>query len=280
MNTETSPEAITPTNADIAVAPKTDDVVTELPNNELLIVATNPDEMLQAQLNLIDWAANAKATAQKELTEYEALLAGAVQSKISQVPYKRLIAIAQGQIDYFNKMELLFRAGYFMVPEFPMNLIAIRTKRLSPKTREQVKRWNTDHHAVPSEHLPAGIGEYVSSSALCREWDVEEKRADNSTRKTRMIEQYGYDKISPPVAFMRPKLLNALDQALQAKVFDEIGILLPQRPAAPHRGAPIRTIQPNPDPMLFGTITRKETGNKIFRTQFLIAWWIDTKTIA
>lgn len=238
------------------------------------IIASKPSEMLDSQLNLIEWAKARLEKARADLAEREECLANAQKCKLRVKPWEKLVREAASSVHYYDKVLKAFQAGYFLVPEFPMQVIAVRTKRKRPggKTLEW-RRWATnDQTTIEGQLLPAGEGRFVSSTATADTWSEDIFKDGKVTGNKHYIKLTGFQAVDLPLRLVKPRILEDLDRARRAAIFDEIGILQP----TPSRRKSQR--RRHPDPMLFGRVIRK-VGSHYVTSQFLISWWVDTATL-
>jgi hypothetical protein len=154
-------------------------------------------------------------------------------------------------------MKAALEAGYVIVPNFPIDIFAIRTKRETPIGQEKDYSWAI--HDQKSERPALGEGEYFDSKPSV----VHEEYTVNKDGKELTKHRYYPEAFLPvdfPVKLVHPQVLDATGRAMALKAFDELGIL-PSRRA---KG----------DPMIIGQIIHKKTGGKETRVSFLVAWWL------
>lgn len=238
------------------------DVLLELPPpaEDVVVLARNPAEVEEAQGQLLVWADRKLQIEQAALTEAEQNLAQSKKLKIKTVKWAQQVTIAQGRMAYYGKLRAAIAAGYYIVPNFPVQTIAVRTtkKRLNTHTYQ-----GTTAPPVRSELTPVGTGRYVAAEPEAHvRWD------DSQSRHTTTVT--GFKNFDFPFKLVKPKILKDLTEAMELGIFDEIGIL----PAQPAKAPRI----PMPDPMILGIVKRRETSRE-FAVTFLISWWIDTRTL-
>lgn len=228
----------------------------ELPlpmSTDLVVVARNSSEMALAQQKLITWA-EARVEAEKALlVEAEVKLAKAREMKQRTTTYANRVMVARGSVSYYEKIKFALQAGYCIVPNFPIELIAIRTKKAEPTL-------NGHTNEQKAMMLPPGEGRYVDPIPKMS------TRTETEGDKIKRVQHADYFReVTFPASLARIEILEDLDRAQKLKLFDAIGILPSTRR--------------KPDPMLIGQIYHKRGPYSVKSVSFLIAWWIDTTTL-
>ncbi|KKK72936.1 hypothetical protein LCGC14_2898870, partial [marine sediment metagenome] len=139
------------------------------------------------------------------------------------------------------------------IPDFPVQLIAVRTDRNNPPGK-----WHSGYEVpdvVPNQ-LPEGEGDFVNADPTV----VQQER--DGRMQTKAI---SFREVDFPFKKVKPQILKGMEIAMKRKLFDEIGVL----PATSRCG----------DPVLVGRIKRQESGYSEPTMTFLIAWWIDTRDL-
>ncbi len=240
---------------------------------DFTVVARNPQEMAGAQRSMILWAAR-KIQAEKELlADAVTNLDTATKSKWKTAPWRNRMNISAKKIEFYKKIKTALEAGYYIVPPFPIEMFAIRTKRDDPKRQGWTIYGNESRPNMRPEvadPLPEGEGQYVSaipetgwSGNEERKWDEQKKQCVPTGRYTWWAEKYGA--VDFPFKLAKAEVLTAAAQAMALKVFDQIGIL-------PRSTSPV-----TPDPMILGQILAPHRKNA--PVTFFIAWWLDTRTL-
>ncbi len=231
--------------------------------SDLVVVARNPEEMVQAQNQLVSWAIQKVQAEESQVTEFEAQLALAVEMHHRRSGYQKQLNLARGRVTFYTKIRQALEAGYCIVPNFPIEVIAVRTKRSRPKHMEAKGRW-AGLPAVAPDQLPAGEGTYVSPETKNghRSYQIEK---DGKTETKHITYPTDFRDVSFPARLARVEVLSNLSRAQKLRLFDDIGML----PA--HRRSK--------DPMLIGRIHQRITPYQRNTLSFMIAWWIDTKML-
>ena len=229
----------------------------ELPlpvTSDLVVVARNSSEMAQAQKRLIEWV-NWKIEGERALLrEAEAKLAKAHDMKQRTTTYANRVMVAKGSVSFYEKIKFALEAGYAIVPNFPIELLAIRTTKKEP---------TKGRHGVFEQkamELPVGAGRYVDPMPKISSTLVTE---DEKTK--RLYYPDHFREVTFPASLARIEILEDLDRSQKMMIFDAIGILPSTRR--------------KPDPMLIGQVSHKRGPYSVKTVSFLIAWWIDTATL-
>jgi len=235
-------------------------------SNEFLVVARTPDEMAVAGREIAAFAEREGQAAAIDLADMEKNLAIAIEHKWRTSGLVLAVRTARRKVVYYEKLKAAAEAGYYVVPNMPVDIFAIRTEKGLPGGQ-----WTEDWRSagrVESDSPPVGLGDYKSSVARV---DRHENRIDNKvvSVQRRAVEYQDWDF---PFKFAKPEVLNDVTKAMALKVFDEIGIL----PARPAQQAAVRgsTMSNKWDPMVIGQIVCKLSRYTERRVSFLISWWL------
>jgi len=218
-------------------------------SNDLRLVAKDPQQMKQCQEQLRTWIAHKVEAVRGELKLIQTNIEATVNAGMETKGLERLERMAVKRIEYYRKIMDALLAGYFIVPNFPMEIFAIRTKAKLPKAeaRKGIQEWR---FSMPqAQKLPTGAGRYVSTRLGLSKIDEEYWETDE------------FLPVEFPVALVRPEIIKETGKALEAKIFDQVGIVRDR---------------PNSDPMIIGKI--RHPGGNDKEISFLIAWWLDTET--
>lgn len=239
-------------------------------SSNLVVFAENHAQMIESQLQMVEWASGKLAEHQGYLAEATENLEIATTNKWKISGWKNVQRVARKKVEFYEKIHANLVAGYVIVPNFPMDIFAIRTLRHFPVEQYEVNTqyWNTTDRLQRGQSLPIGQGHYVDSEPN------ETTMAMDTNEKGETI--YGhwaesFRDIDFPIKAVKPVILDRTSKALQAKVFDEIGIL-PGRPAFQRR---MRGL-PGKDPMVIGRVIYSKnrwSGDK--SVSFLICWWLN-----
>lgn len=233
---------------------------------DVVVLARTPEEMAESQSGLLTWAEQKVAAERAELAEKEENLQYALKGKYQTRPWRRQVNLAKGRVTYYEKILAALQAGYYIVPAFPqIDTIAIRTRKARPPVNERESTWSAPQAGVlKCETLPVGHGSYVSAAPAVDRWTEQRKTESGKEVTHHLVANRAFAEVDFPFHAVKPQILRDLNQALQARIFDEIGVL-PQR-------------QRRGDPMVIGTVKRREGYNET-TVNFLVSWWIDTRDL-
>lgn len=253
-------ETTTPTTA--LVKRETETMALPGPTQDIVVLARDPQEMAHAQEGLIAWFQSKIAAEKAQLAECEENLATAKRMKTKTDGWRRQVLLAQKRVTFYTKGLTALEEGYCIIPDFPVQLIAVRTtKKRPPRKTHAGGAWNVPD--IASEQLPQGEGRYVSPVPFT---ETREGPGREPNSKVRFSLATEFDLVDFPFKQVKPQILKDLSYAMKAKLFDEIGIL------------PGRTRR-NADPVLVGRIKRRVSQFNETTLTFLITWWIDTRDL-
>lgn len=239
------------------------DTVTETAASDTnqTLVALTPADMGPAQTDLRAWCDRKVAAVRAELADLEANLELAVATGLKLRGVQTAITRTVQRILYYEKLHAAVEAGYVIVPNFPVQLFAVRVQR--EKQREARADYESSQvfNAKP-ELLPAGEGRYVDERVFTtsEEYDSTDYNGKAIT-KTRHVSA-DYDVVDFPVALVKPAVLEATHRAMALKLFDEMGIVRNDG---------------GKDPIVVGRLV--DPRGKDRRVTFFVAWWLDTATL-
>src|SRR5438046_1850505 len=122
-------------------------------------VALTPHELPKAQEGIGEWCHAKMRDLGQEYRELSANLAIAKKNRWSRGGLIRAVASTKKRIQYYQKIKAAVKAGYLIIPNFPIEVIAVRVSRIAPKDKEG--RWASDINTAQPELLPVGAGRYV-----------------------------------------------------------------------------------------------------------------------
>jgi hypothetical protein len=233
---------------------------------DFTVIATTPAGMIEAQQSLIVWADRKIETIRAESREAIEQLEIAVQRKWKTDAWRRQVAKYERRIEFYEKIKAALNAGYYIVPPFPIDVFAIRTKRLDPKRMDSTHR---DNHDQDAQILALGEGRYVDPKPV-RDSYVDQ--VTGSDGKPRSITQYfatEFADVDFPFKLARSEIRDATNAAMALGIFDRMGVLPRVR---------------SPDPLVCGEIIvpnqpRYYSQDIMKKVTFFVAWWLDTKTL-
>ena len=234
-------------------------------SDKLIVVARNPAEMQIAQQKLCAWAERKVSECELEMTEAETNLEQAKKSKWRQTGFKTHIRHARERLTYYTKVKAALEAGYVIVPNFDLDIFAIRTTRKKPKDEVGSNTWQKptpDMFENESNRPALGEGEYHDAWPVLRHEVVEHENSKGEMIKYNEAFPIQWQEPDFPYKIAKPQILSDTSIAMARMIFDEIGV-------SPHRRVRKQ------DPMIVGQIVYKKSKYQVKRLSFLLAWWID-----
>jgi hypothetical protein len=240
---------------------------------ELEVSATTPLEMSQAQDQLIEWCKRKVESMKHEAAELAENLAIAIKNKWKTDTLRRHAALGEKRVTFYEKILAALQAGYCIVPNFPITLFAIRTDKKKPAQMYSVDSYYSlqpsTGHVKPQEAkmLPSGEGEYQNPQAPAEMVHLGELKDGNNTKQRYESYAEEWGEIEFPIQMAKPAIMEATSHAMQLKVFDQLGILLPAAAKA--------------DPLIVGEILdpRPISYGARKRIAFIIAWHLDVRDL-
>jgi hypothetical protein len=238
---------------------------------ELEVSATTPLEMSQAQDQLIEWCKRKVESMKHEAAELAENLAIAIKNKWKTDTLRRHAALGEKRVTFYEKILAALQAGYCIVPNFPITLFAIRSDKDKPSRLFSC----TEHFRQPryskeqeAKMLPTGEGEYHNPNPIVEEEHIDTiKNQQGCDKQVWTSEAADWDEVAFPIQMAKPAIMEATSRAMQLKVFDQLGILLPAAAKA--------------DPLIVGEILEpRPTGyGARKRIAFIIAWHLDVRDL-
>lgn len=227
-------------------------------------VAVSPSQLPGAQLQVASWCRAKIIDLSQQLREERENLRQAKQLKWKHSGWSAAANRTCKRMVYYAKLQMAVRAGYLIVPNFDVDVIAVRVNRKRPPEPTGV-------HEATTQVLTPGEGHYVDDTL--KGYTTEEPYTDQHGVKhvSKHFHSTHYNpEIDFPVTMAHPSILEATDRAMALRLFDRIGIVRKGRRS---------------DPIVVGQIINpKETSPWTLRMNpkcvtFFIAWWLDTKDL-
>lgn len=238
----------------------------EVTGNDLVVIASDPQELADGQAATIEVMKRKEAEAEAEVQQAEMLVESCMRANIGTASATRALKRAESRHLYLTKVRQALEEGYVIVPNFPGRTIAVRVKRDKPsgKVVETSSKWAQNAPDQIAQILPVGEGRYVDVRPIQKDDSYKETDSDGKqvtkylAWATDFSEEFGL-----PVEFMKPTVIQRTGKTMARKIFDEIAIT----------GDPAWT---RGDPMVLGRIRDRKNRKEI---TFLVAWFVDTAVI-
>lgn len=234
---------------------------------DFTVIANSPKEMEAAQRSLILWAARKIQGIKTQIAEFRVEHDKAVQRKWDPKAWRREIGKAERREQFYRKIKAALEAGYYIVPPFPIDVFAIRTKKDFPKRLDD--QYSKQNHDQLPQVLPQGEGRYVDPRPKIDSYSESHRQKDGTNKDVTYYYAEEFRECDFPFKLAKSEIRDATEAAMKLKIFDTIGVLPRMR---------------SPDPIVCGQIIvpnlklwRNSEHNKA--VNFFVAWWLDTKTL-
>ena len=241
------------------------DTVNDMPI-DFTVVANSPKEMEAAQRSLILWASRKIMAIKTEAQDAIEQLRIAKDKKWSTSAWTRQVSKYESREQFYRKIKAALEAGYYIVPPFPIDIFAIRTKRTHPKPMSSSYR---DNHDQDPQILAIGEGRYVDPKPI-REHDTDiVSDGKGGTKSVTTYYATEFSDVDFPFKLARSEIRDATNAAMAMGIFDRMGVLPRQRA---------------PDPLVCGQILFPNQpsyyrGDSLKAVTFFVSWWLDTRTL-
>jgi hypothetical protein len=224
------------------------------------VAALSPAEMVPAQHALIAWCNRKIQALRDEGDELDLHQKLAVENGWKTSVVTANLNRNQRRIVYYQKVQDALKAGYLLVPNMPVDVLAVRVKRAKQPEEVRDHKWGR-FDARPEAHLPSGEGRYVDDQVNYRDESYTEKIDGQQKHVSRYVTD-AYDEVDFPIQLTKPVVLDAAARAMALKIFDRIGRV--------QNGG-------GRDPILVGQLLDPRGNGRM--TTFFIAWWVDTRDL-
>jgi hypothetical protein len=258
-----------------------DEPVRSVPETRL--VATNPVEMQAERGKLKAWLEDRLTVLERDIVEANAALNEARRNGWATGSFTSARNRAVDDETYYNKILAAVEAGHTIIPDFPIQVFAVRTGKAEKQDARQfqgsvIGRETFLGRPVQPDCSPAGIGTYRNPAPQIYQWTTRDKNSEGVERLYTIVRRTGEP--SSPIQFpsmtaLSP-IMRATAAAMKVKVFDQVGVCHPTIPVGAERRVEPAS-QRAGDPLVIGQILRASTGrNKKQRcVSFIIAWHLN-----
>lgn len=228
--------------------------------SEVQVSASTPDEMMMANAALVTWCDTKIAGLQAEEDELTASYEVAKKNKWKSTTLKKHADLAGKRMVFYAKMKQALEEGFMIVPNFPVEVFAIRSTKEKPLKLLSTNHW--DRHQQNAATLNPGEGEYRNPfpAVMQRSFPPDDK---GNVSKEFWAEQW--KEMEFPLTMCKPHIMEATNRAMALRLFDDFGILPSTK----------RT-----DPLIVARLKdpRSTQFSQKFIT-FIVAWYLDTEMI-
>lgn len=225
---------------------------------DLELTATVPSEMVASQQQLISWCEKKIISATIEAQELGESVEHAKKNKWKsgtlQIHHNRAIK----RVEYYEKIKSALLQGYYIVPNFPIEMFAIRRQHNRKPKGWSGSQWAS--HQQKSQELPQGEGAYRNPFPLVMREST--KQLDGSYKNESYPTEW--DDLEFPINMAKPQIMSVTQMALALKVFDRVGVM--------------PSVRKKEDPVIIGQIVNKNGYNEKV-VSFMIAWHLNTNVL-
>lgn len=243
-------------------------------------VATNGEEMAQAQAGVTAWISAKVNSMKREVSDLSKALNIARERKWATSALIRQRNLALGRRKYYEKVLDALKAGYVLIPAFPVDIFAVRISRETPlpQATERINQsWEGGiRPTYASEKLPTGEGDYKAAH-LDRYSNSHKWKANDGKENTtyRFFNDDEFSDVAFPLIAAKAEVMESASNAMAKRIFDEIGIVT-QNSRQQNRRA---SMTAHGDPLIIGTIVGPKVGYNEKRCHFLITWHVNVEDI-
>jgi hypothetical protein len=228
------------------------------------LVALDRGELEAAHGKMIDWAKGKLDRVDVDVDVERTSLDIAVKNGWLVAPFERRLNILARQRTFYEKIVEALRAGYAIVPNFAMNVFAIRTNAARPRGKEEQSTWA--RFIQPAQLLPAGEGRYVDPAPqVYSEERVVKDGSGKDVTRTFQSPSEEFDEVAFPIALAKPQLMTRVGEAMAHKLFDEIGVAVDS------------TSRGRGDPILLGRLLNPRRNRQSLT--FFLGWYFDPSAL-
>ena len=221
------------------------------------VVAYTPNELVIAQRTVRGWCAENIRRLYRQKQDAQKNVETAISGKFNSKPFKSLVKRCERRIVYYKKIGKAIKLGYMIVPNFDLDLFAVRTTQKKP--RKQTSTWDASFNQE-GQQLAEGEGRYVDVNPF---W-AESERPKGDKMETYYFPTAFDEEISFPVAIIQPGIVKETTRAMGHKLFDQVGVATGRRVF-------------RADPIVCGRFLDPIQRDKA--VTFFIAWWMDQDDI-
>lgn len=227
--------------------------------NDIQLTATLPSEMVQSQQVLVDWMTKKIELVSIEAQELQEAYEHAKKQSWKYKVLQRHANLAAKRVQYYVKIKAALEAGFYIVPNFPVELFAVRTERDRPLKMLDTSNWGRKQQG-PSEAV-IGEGEYKNPQPVIME------RTWTGGDGKEHIEYWAdeWQGIEFPITMAKPRIMEVTAEAMSKKIFDQIGIM--------------PGVKKDEDPVIIGQIVHKISQYSRRTVSFMLAWHLNTNVL-
>ncbi len=257
--------------AETAIAVMEQPVSVEIKPAVTSVTANTTAELPGLQAPLIPWAKERLEDARAEHAELSESIEHAKKRKWKFTGMMNSARKALSRITFYEKIVAALEDGYMLFPPVPNAAVfAIRTEKVSQYGQRYTKNSSYPVETIEPEGLPVGEGQYVNPYVRWIHWDDKDIGGGNVERSWRPE-----DLDSPvfPLKMAKPRIVEAVNAAMEQGVFDEIRMFPMEKVSAP---SPRLRAGAMSDPCILGAIYDPRNRKRHY---FLISWLIEKSDV-
>lgn len=247
-----------------------------LPDVPMKLAARDAQQMEASRNFLITWFEKRIAEEAASGDELEAAYNSAIKHKWAVKALRNQLNKAAKRVSFYLKAKAAVEAGFTLVPNFPIDLFAIRVTQAhpTPQIESTTSNWWPSVSDEQPKQEPMGKGGYVSPRQTISQWNEPETDSNGKAITRRYTQVEEFREIDFPVTVAHPIVMDATAQAMGMKLFDSIGIC--QDTQASRRAG-----RRKGDPLVIGRIYMPRTNGygDPKAISFLIAWHVDLRAL-
>jgi hypothetical protein len=225
-----------------------------------VLIALNRPQLEAAHAKMITFVQGRRARLLADMDEERQALEIAIKNKWAVKRHHAALDRMSKKVTFWDKIEAALNDGFVILPNFELNVFAIRTDAKKPRGAMTNSRYQNNFFQT-AKLLPAGKGRYVSPAPTVMEQTSQISDGKGGTKELYSAWPTTFDDVDFPVVMAKPALMTAAGNAMTAKVFDEIGVAVDSRHSGRRSG----------DPVLIGRI-RNPSGPDV---SFYLGWYFD-----
>lgn len=265
-----APKQLTSGVTDDELAVIEGEIVHEQPHvPETHLVARSPAEMEAARGDLKLWLEQRLTTIERDIVEANAALNEARRNGWNTSTFTKARDKAVDEETYYNKILAAVEAGHTIIPDFPIEVFAVRRD----EEPGAVKRYR---HTLQPDMSPAGVGEYHNPEPTRIGFYDKTTLNDEGKPIRPFVNAFKCGPISFPSMTARSPIMRATAEAMKDKVFDQIGVCHPVIADAATAARRVETSARRAgDPLVIGQVLHKRVNSKQRCVSFIIAWHLN-----
>jgi hypothetical protein len=230
-------------------------------------VVSRPDRpsILQAHSEVLAHVDARRADAAANLAELSQGMEHTQRGTFGSRALEAAVVRERRRLVFLDKVGLALRSGYTLMPNIGLTLLAVRTTRgVSGTLYEHCYGGRPSELNVPAQALPPGEGAFVSPEPELKSWP-ETRGEGNDKHSVTVYQATEHAPVDVPITLVRQELAEALEHALDERLFDEIGIAQDSA---------------KKDPLLIGRILHPKARSFDRRgVAFFLGWWFDPRAL-